>query len=201
VALLDSPLNRILFIGVPAAAIGIGVTILTGGLLGVPALIALGGGLFGGGAAAAAATAVGAVASGLASYFISRKLDGLPLTVKGALVNVGFTLGMTYAGLGTLWGMGALVAPAAMDAAEAGIKVWPPIGEMVPHLAQGAGGIGGAAKLQEDDDEQLRDIELRRLEHSVDDVDSASPEEISHRLPPPPAKSGGLTGALGALDR
>src|SRR4051794_26381090 len=84
-----------------AIVVGVGLTIATGGLLGVPALVALGGGIVGGGGGAAAlATAVGAVGSALAAYFLGNTLDDRPSTLKGALGSVALNVALSFALLG-----------------------------------------------------------------------------------------------------
>ncbi len=167
-------LERMLLIAIPAVAVGFGVTVLTGGLLGVPALTALGGGLFGGGGLAALSAATGAVASGLFSYLIRQGLDDKPPTVKGALVNVALTLGMTYAGLGILRGLAAVV-----PAAEVAGTVATGVGaEDAPQLGPVVGGLAGATlpdAWSEDESEANRWQEpiIIRIDPSADKPEKA----------------------------
>jgi hypothetical protein len=91
--------------------VGVGLTVLTGGLLGVPALVALGGGVLGGGGlAAAAASAVGAFGAGVTSYLLGNALEHRASTWKGALVQGALSTALTFGTLGLGKGIG-LAAP------------------------------------------------------------------------------------------
>lgn len=92
---------RAIAVGVAAVVVGVGLTVLTGGLLGVPALVALGGGIVGGGGLTAAfATAVGAFGSGITAYLLGNYLEGRESTVGGALREGGMAVLLTFATLG-----------------------------------------------------------------------------------------------------
>jgi hypothetical protein len=89
---------RALAVGLVATGVAVGLTVATGGLLGVPALTALGAGFFGGGLAASAASLVGAVGGGLASWYLGRRA-GLPDHL-GPSGHILVSIGLTFVSLG-----------------------------------------------------------------------------------------------------
>lgn len=124
--------------------VGVGLTVLTGGLLGVPVLAALGGGILGGGGlAAATASAVGAFGAGITGYLLGNALDHKASTLKGALVQGALSTALTFATLGLGKGIGLAapfvarwLAPVTRPVGEALAPVVRPVAEAIADTAK-----------------------------------------------------------------